>query len=239
MTFVSFPDYATLCRAVANQIAEAIRRKPHTLICLASGHTPIGVFDCLIQDVRAGSLDLSACNWVSLDEWIGMNGTDYGSCRQMMDQYFFTPLEIPSSRILFFDGRAADLAGEVQRINARIREHGGLDVMLVGIGTNGHIAMNEPGTSFLLHAHVSNLAQETIAVGQKYFDRPTQLEKGITLGLADFAQARLPILMASGSKKAAIMLRVMREPGGEHLPASIVHRISAAQVMVDRDAFPL
>lgn len=237
MTVQIFPDYAALCRAVADRVAETIRHKPKSLICLASGHSPLGVFECLIRDVHSGNLDISACEWVGLDEWLGMDGSDPGSCRQMMDEFLFHPLKIMAERIHFFNGKASDPNREADRINNLITSHGGLDVMLVGIGTNGHLAMNEPGTPFSQYAHVSKLAAETISVGQKYFKTPTQLTKGITLGLADFAEARLPILMANGVRKAPIIQRLLNEPAHEQLPASIVHRIDRALVMVDREAY--
>jgi galactosamine-6-phosphate isomerase len=238
MKLLTFADYRTLCRAVADRVAAAVHQKPNALVCLASGHSPLGVFECLIEDVRAGRLDLSRCNWVGLDEWLGMNGRDPGSCRQMMDEFLFDPLRLPSSQIHFFDGRTTTPDQEVTRINNLIAANKGLDVMLVGIGTNGHIAMNEPGSSFAQHAHISQLAEETITVGQKYFKTPTPLHHGITLGLADFANARLPILMANGIRKAAIVKRLLQEKPNEQLPASIVHQMENALVMVDFEALP-
>lgn len=238
MLVLTFTDYPALCRAVADQVAAVIRAKTNSLICLASGHSPLGVFECLVADVTSGRLNVSSCEWVGLDEWLGMNGSDPGSCRQMMNEFLFHPLKIEESKIHFFDGRAAEPTREVDRVASRIAAAGGLDVMLVGVGTNGHIAMNEPGTAFTKHAHVSTLAEETIAVGQKYFQSPTPLEKGITLGLADFAEAGLPILMANGSKKAAIIERLLLEEQNEQLPASILHGLSHALLMVDQEANP-
>jgi glucosamine-6-phosphate isomerase len=230
-----YPDYKTLSRATANRIGKYIHQKPGSLVCLASGHTPLGVFECLVEDVRINKLDVSQCTFVGLDEWVGMNGQDTGSCRHMMDEYFFLPLAIPNKQIAFFDGRAKDLNGEVERINNLIDDHGQLDIMLVGIGTNGHLAMNEPGTPFTTKAHISKLAEETITVGQKYFNTTTKLEMGITLGLKNFADARLPILMANGTKKAAIIKRITTEKSGVHLPATIVQRTEKAVVMVDEE----
>lgn len=228
-----FPDYQSLSRATADLIARFIQQKPDALVCLASGHTPLGVFECLVQDVRNNSLDIRGCTFVGLDEWMGMNGDDVGSCRHMMDEAFFNPLQIPGDQIVFFDGRSANTGSEVDFVNRRIDRNHGLDIMLVGIGTNGHIAMNEPGTSFATKAHISILAEETKSVGQKYFTTATPLDKGITLGLQNFADARLPILLANGSKKSAIIKRVLTEEVSEQLPASIVQKMPHAYVMLD------
>lgn len=230
-----YKNYPELSRAAADLIADYIRQKPTSKVCIASGHTPLGVFECLVQDVKSGKLDLSRCTFVGLDEWVGVERSDSGSCWSMVEKCFFTPLQIPSSNILFFDGEASDLNAECERINNFLQPDG-LDIMLVGIGLNGHIAMNEPGTSFELRAHVSQLAEETIKVGQKYFDKPTSLDKGITLGLRNFTEAKLPILMANGAKKAPIIKQILTSAVTENIPATIVQTIPGACVMLDEDA---
>ncbi len=235
MNLLIYNTYKELSRAAANKIADYIRNKPASKVCIASGHTPLGVFEYLVEDVKSGKLDVSQCTFVSLDEWVGVERSDSGSCWSMVDKCFFTPLQISSSKILFFDGNATDLQRECDKVNEFLSPDG-LDIMLVGIGLNGHIAMNEPGTSFDLHAHISQLAEETINVGQKYFDKPTKLSKGITLGLQNFREAKLPILLANGLKKASIIQKVMTHSVTENIPATIVQTIPHALVMVDQEA---
>ncbi len=230
-------NYTTLSRATADLIAARIRSNPGSLVCLASGHSPKGVFDCLIDDVKSNRLNVSDCIFISLDEWIGIPASQKGSCRAMMDDDFFNPLNIPDSQIVFFDGMTNSPKLEIKRINRVIDEHGKLDIMLVGVGTNGHIAMNEPGTPFDTAAHVSRLAEETKSVGQKYFATNTILSEGLTLGLRHFKEAALPILMANGKKKASIIGKILRSPAIEDLPASIVHLTDHAYVMVDQEAY--
>ncbi len=233
MKVKQYPDYATLSRATADLIVEYINSKRDSIICLASGHTPRGVFECLVEDVKSNRLDISECIFVSLDEWIGVAASQKGSCREMMDVDFFNPLQIPSSQIKFFNGLTDDLELQVRSMNTFIESHDGLDIMLVGIGTNGHIAMNEPGTSFNMDAHISTLAEETKKVGQKYFPGSTRLDKGITLGLKHFREAKLPILMANGEKKTDIIQKTLSSPAVELLPSSIVHLISHGYIMLD------
>ncbi|HTE33394.1 MAG TPA: glucosamine-6-phosphate deaminase [Chryseolinea sp.] len=232
-----FKDYSLQSRATADLIVDYISAKPQSLVCLASGHTPRGVFEFLVDDVMAKRVDIGKCIFVSLDEWLGIPANQKGSCRAMVDDDFFTPLRIPDKQIAFFDGMANDPAAEADRINKLIKDHGGLDIMLVGVGTNGHIAMNEPGTSFDIMAHVSTLAEETKSVGQKYFTENTVLEKGITLGLGQFRQTKLPILMANGTKKAPIMEKIMGSNATESLPGSIVHIMDHAWVMLDEACY--
>src|ERR1041385_2356442 len=181
----TFADYTELSRKTADLIASTIQKKPYSLVCIASGHTPVGVFKCLADDINSGSLDVSKVTFVSLDEWLGIDPSDVGSCISMLRTDFFSKVKIREEQIEMFDVNA-DPIGECARINDLIAVNGGLDVMLVGIGLNGHIGMNEPGTSFRSYAHVSNLAEPTTTTGQKYFDKPTTLSKGITLGLRHF-----------------------------------------------------
>ncbi len=227
-----YPDYAQLSTACANLIKGVISEKKNALVCIASGHTPVGVFECLLKDVRSGLLDLSECTFLSLDEWVRIDPSDPGSCLSMLKRDFFDHLQLRKEQVMFFDVNA-DLEKECKRINDLITSNGGLDVMLVGLGTNGHIGMNEPGTSFDLYAHVGELAEETKATGQKYFTKATILGNGITLGLRHLKESRLPIIMANGEKKAAIIKTILTTEPTEQVPATIAHQIPQGYIMID------
>jgi glucosamine-6-phosphate isomerase len=237
MTTKIFPDYETLSRATADLIKEYIQQKPSSLVCIASGHTPVGVFKNLVSDVQSGKLDIGQCTFLSLDEWIGIDPSDPGSCLSMLKKDFFDPLKIADNQIVSFQVLAQDLDKECNRINNLIERAGGLDVMLVGVGTNGHIGMNEPGTSFYSYAHVGDLADETKVVGQKYFTKATQLSKGMTLGLCHLMEARLPIVMANGDRKANIIHQALTLPQpDESIPVSIAQLIGQGYIMLDKEA---
>lgn len=235
MKINKYDNYTELSRATADLIASTINKKPFSIICIASGHTPVGVFHCLKDDINAGTLDVSKVTFVSLDEWLGIDPSDPGSCISMLRKDFFDHVTLRKEQIVMFDINADPIA-ECARINDLIANNGGLDVMLVGIGMNGHIGMNEPGTSFRSYAHVSVLAEATKTTGQKYFQKATTLSKGITLGLRHFAECRMPILMANGAKKAGIMNQVLNSSATEQIPATIVHNIPQALVMLDAEA---
>lgn len=231
-------DYETLSRATADLIAGVIKNRPHALVCIASGHTPVGVFHCLRDDINQNKLDVSRVTFVSLDEWLHIDPSDPGSCISMLRKDFFDHVPLRPEQVVMFDVEA-NPEKECSRINKLIANNGGLDAMLVGVGLNGHIGMNEPGTSFNTYAHVSDLAEATKTSGQKYFVKPTTLTTGITLGLRHFSECRLPILMANGSKKAEIIGRTMKMKPTETLPATIVHSIPQAFVMIDAEAAAL
>ena len=154
----------------------------------------------------------------------------------MMDRDLFGPLQLAEEQIRFFNGMSPTPEKDCEDMNQFIAAHGGLDIMLVGVGTNGHIAMNEPGTSFNSYAHVSILAEETKKVGQKYFTAETELSKGMTLGLRHLKESGLPIIMANGAKKAAIMKQALTIAPTEQLPASISQLIPNGYIMIDQEA---
>lgn len=231
-----FPDYHTLSQHAADYIAHTVRQTPDAVLCLASGDTPTETFRQLARMVQAGDLDLSGCRFVGLDEWVGFGPDDEGSCGYYLYRDLFTPARIRPEQITYFNAKAADLLAECRRIDHFLADAGGLDLLLVGIGLNGHIALNEPGTSFTLRSHVSDLAETTVAVGQKYFSQKTPLTLGITLGLQHLTEAKEVILMASGARKAAIVREALYGPVTEQCPASIIQTHPAAHVWLDEAA---
>ena len=233
MTIHTFADYQALSQATAQLIIEVLEQKPDALICIASGDTPLGVCKYLAQfDKKL----FEKCTFVGLDEWVGMDENDQGSCKYGIYQNLLIPLNFPSERIKYFDAKAEDLTLECQNINEFIASRGGLDVMLVGVGMNGHIALNEPNTSFDAYAHVSDLEEITKSVGQKYFTKNTVLTQGITLGLGHLKEAKLPILIANGLRKAAIVNVALTEEITEKFPASIFQKIDHSVIMLDIEA---
>jgi len=229
----SFDD---MSRAVAEYIGEYVKQKPDALLCFPSGESPTGVLRYLVEATRAGQVDVSQCTFVGLDEWVGLDEKNEGSCRYYLQQNLFGPLGITPEKALVFNGKAPDLDQECRRVNDFIQQHGPLDIMLVGIGMNGHIGLNEPGVSFDLYAHHAPLAEVTVTVGQKYFKEPTALTKGITLGLKHFQEARVPVLIAAGAKKASIVAQALEGEITNQVPASILQTIPDALVYLDRAA---
>ncbi|WP_375444904.1 6-phosphogluconolactonase [uncultured Fibrella sp.] len=236
MNLRTFPDYKALSAHAAQYIASFIGQKPNAVVCFASGSTPEGTYSLLAEQVRAGKLNLSQCHFIGLDEWVGFGPDDVGGCAYFLYRDLFTPAQLRADQITYFNAKATDLQAECQRIDDVISGFGGLDLLLVGVGENGHIALNEPGTSFRLRSHVVDLAESTKAVGQKYFTKATPLRQGITLGLHYLTEAREVILMASGPRKAAIMKEALTGPVTEQCPASIFQTQPSAHVWLDAAA---
>jgi glucosamine-6-phosphate isomerase len=236
MNIQRYKDYDSLSSAAAYWVWRQIKQKPDSLICFPSGESPTGMFKFLVQYVKEGKIDFSQAHFVGLDEWIGMDKNDVGSCSHYLHEHFFSLLKIAPAQLSFFDARAADLDEECEKMNKHIQYLGGLDMMIVGIGMNGHIGLNEPGTDFNNYAHHSALAPVTIDVAKKYFTQQPQLTEGITLGLRHLAEARTPMLIASGAKKAGIIAQALNGPVTTDVPASIFQTLPNAQIFSDHSA---
>ncbi len=225
-----------MSRAAADLIVNQVNNKPASLLCFPSGESPAGVFKYLLDDMEAGKVDFSQCNFVGLDEWVGMDKDDDGSCTNFLFEKFFIPADISADKMRFFDAKATNLDASCRAMDAFIKEKGPLDVMMVGIGMNGHIGLNEPGTDFNLYAHHAPLAETTITVGQKYFKQQTVLTEGITLGLKHLQESKIPLLVAGGAKKADIIAQALQGEVTEQLPATIFQTLPSAMVFLDEGA---
>jgi glucosamine-6-phosphate isomerase len=232
-------DYAHLSKQVADDVARLMQLSLDPLICTASGDSPAGSYKEIVDRVLHQQLDVSGWNYVGLDEWVGLNGNDEGSCRYHLNNQLFHPLETADDKICFFDGRARDLSAECEEVENFIRQHQGLDIVIAGLGLNGHIGMNEPGTDPALHTHVADLDPITKKTGQKYFNKEQELSQGITLGLANFMEARHVFLLVSGRHKAAIVQQVLEGEISEKLPASLLRRHPGLNVYLDKEAASL
>lgn len=236
MTLSVYPDYESLSHHASDAIVEQVSRKPDTTLCLASGDTPRLTCRLTAEKAARVKTDFSRCTFIGLDEWVGIPPENEGSCRHFFETEVFAPLSITRDRIHLFDGMSIDLENECRVMDASISQKGGIDLMVVGIGMNGHIGFNEPGISFDLYAHVVDLDEATRTVGQKYFRQKTELSKGITLGLKHLMEARRVILIANGARKAEVIRKALEEETTTTLPASIIRKHPNAHVMLDEGA---
>ena len=197
------------------------------------------MFELLVSKIRSRAIDLSRFFFVGLDEWVGIDDSVKGSCAYEFKERFFTPLGIPPSQIHLFNGCAKDLDKECTMMDEVIRTKGGIDLMLVGIGMNGHIGFNEPGVDPGALSHVVPLDPVTKEVGQQYFHLPVEMDHGITLGLEHLLRARVAYLIANGHKKAALIQKAIEGPVTPQFPASIMQSHPNGVVAVDQEAAAL
>jgi glucosamine-6-phosphate isomerase len=235
MTLI-YKNYEELSLAAAEQVIQLLAKKPDSVICLPSGSTPLGMFRILADRSRAGEVDFSRCTFVGLDEWVGMGPEDEGSCRYWIDRDFLNPIGFRDDQIIYFDAKSDNLQAQCDYVNQKVADLGGLDLMVLGVGMNGHLALNEPGTSFDSYAHLSVLDPITAEVGQKYFSKATPLTEGITLGLRHASEAKQLIVMISGKAKAGVVKKALEGEVTEGFPVSLVQTNEQILVMLDEDA---
>jgi glucosamine-6-phosphate isomerase len=171
-----------------------------------------------------------------LDEWVGVELDNEGSCHYFLHNTIFIPLEIEATQIHVFDAMANDIEQVCKKMDSIIESKGGIDLMLVGIGMNGHIGFNEPGVSFANYSHVINLDETTLTVGQKYFSTATNISKGITLGLQHLMESQKVILIANGEKKATIIKKMIEENITNQIPSTIMQQHSNGYIFLDEAA---
>ena len=222
-----------VAEAVAQEWVDVLVAKPHAVICMASGNSPKLACSAFVRLAAEQKVDVSEFFFVGLDEWVGVDPGARGSCRSDFQERIFGPLDVPADRYHLFNGMAVDLEEECRLMDAIIAEKGGIDLMIVGIGMNGHIGFNEPGTSFGLLCHVRRLDESTSQVGQQYFDQAMTLEHGITLGPAHILASRRLLLVAQGAAKADVIRRALEGPIGPAFPASMIQSHADAAVIVD------
>lgn len=221
----------------ADMIRDCIVRKPDALICLPAGNTVIGTCQALIRMVQSGELDISRVRFVSLDEWVGLSGeAAREDCTHFLYQHFYGPLNIPKDRLFLFDPNAEDLQAECRRIDDVIFQNGGVDFMLLGLGMNGHLGLNEPGADFHQYSHVTYLSDVTKSVGQKYFSRETALSGGITLGIQHMFDAREVVLQICGSHKQDIVHALYTTPATTDLPGTVFQLLPNGRIIMDEAA---
>ncbi len=230
-------DYQTLSHQAAQLIAQCVRQKPDAVLCLAGGDTPRGTYSALVELAKAGQVDFSHARFVGLDEWVGLPASYPGSCAAFMYESLFSPLALRAEQIIFFDAVSCDLPAECARVDAFLQQQGPLDFALLGMGMNGHLGMNEPGCDSAASCCLTELAQTTLTVGQKYFSgSPPLLKQGITVGMAPLLAAKQVVLIVSGPRKAATLAAVIHGPISNALPASLLRQHPQAQLFADRAA---
>lgn len=222
-------------RVCANLLKEVLDKKPSALLCLPAGNSAISTYKELIRLHKEGEIDFSQARFIALDEWLYLED-DRENCRHFLKKNFFDPIHADESRVYFFDQNPKSEAEECRRADAYIREHGGIDFMLLGIGMNGHLGLNEPFVDWDSYTIVTELDSVTKSVGQKYFSDNAPLSKGITLGIRHMFETRKVVLQVFGDYKADIVERLFDSYIDFDLPASALKLMSNATLVMDEGA---
>lgn len=233
------PDYRTLSRQAAELVAEAVNLKPDLTLGLPTGHTPLGMYEELVRRHREDALDFSRVRTFNLDEYLGLEPDHPRSYRTYMNDHLFRHVNIQPANTGIPSSMPDDANQECDRYEHAIRDAGGIDLLIAGVGGNGHIAFNEPGSSFKSRTRVVQLAAQTIAHALPYFGTEAGVPKrAITIGIGNILEARRIILLASGSSKADAVKRALQGPPVESLPASALQLHHDVTAILDKEAAP-
>ena len=223
MRFITVDSYEKLSRQAANIIAAQVISKPNCVLGLATGSSPLGTYANLAKMCDEGDLDFSCVTSVNLDEYVGLDGTNDQSYRYFMDTNLFSKINIDRSKTYVPNGCASDLEKEGENYDNLIKELGGIDLQLLGIGLDGHIGFNEPDDVFVGETHEVELDESTIEANARFFaskdDVPT---KAITMGMMSIMQAKKVLLIANGQNKKDILNKSFFGPITPKVPASIL-----------------
>jgi len=222
----------------ADRITDIISQKPSALICLAAGHTSLELFGQLIRLESEGKIDFSRVKVVGLDEWVGLSGRDDGSCENFLRTNLFDHIKLSDANIRLFDGKADDLHDECKQIETFINDNGGIDYMLLGVGMNGHLGLNEPGSDKDNGAHIAKLDSVTQDVAHKYFKEKPALSEGVTLGIRNIAETDTVQVLITGKKKSEIVKKIA-ETKTDAVPASLIKNMENVEFIIDQQAASL
>ena len=237
MQIETFQNAEQLATHTANYIINLVRNKPSATLILTSGDTPVLTYKKIVELAQPSDFDQVAI--VGLDEWVGIPATSEGSCRYIVEENLLKPLGVNPAQYTFFDSMATDLELECKRVDELLISKGGADLIIVGVGVNGHIGLNEPGYSFDNYCHITQLADVTISTGQKYFKENTELSQGITIGLKHLLEANVAILIATGQRKAEVLKQTIVQDPSVELPSTVFKLHSNAYVWIDEAAAQL
>ncbi|HEY5225138.1 MAG TPA: glucosamine-6-phosphate deaminase [Microbacteriaceae bacterium] len=237
MEIIILSSPAEVGRVAASKIAQIITRKPDAVVGLATGSSPLAIYAELAARVQSGGLDASAVRGFALDEYVGIPKGHPESYETVIHRDVVEPLRMNPNLIHVPNGRAADIEAACLAYDAAIRETGGVDIQILGIGANGHIGFNEPTSSFASRTRIKTLAPQTRADNARFFDNADEVPTHcLTQGLGTIMDARALVLVAQGENKADAIAAAVEGPVSSMCPGSILQFHPHATVIVDEAA---
>jgi len=240
MKIIKAKDYNDMSRKAANIISAQVIMKPNAVLGLATGTTPIGAYAQLVKWYNKGDIDFSEVTTINLDEYKGLDGTHPQSYRYFMNEHLFNHINIDINNTHVPNGKDEDSDHACEEYNRIINKAGGIDLQLLGIGLDGHIGFNEPGTAFELGTHCVKLTESTIQANSRLFDSIDEVPKeAYTMGVKTIMQARKVLMIASGANKAEILKESFFGPVTPQVPASILQMHPDVILIADKEALSL
>lgn len=226
--------------AAGNYMCGQVLQKPNSVLGLATGSTPLKPYSQMIELYKKGVVDFSKVTTFNLDEYVNLDVNDKNSYHSFMHENLFDHINIPAKNINFLDGNAKDPEEECRRYEEKIKAAGGIDIQLLGIGSNGHIAFNEPADCFQRWSHVVTLKESTVKDNSRFFksidEVPTQ---ALTMGIGSIMQAKKILIIAIGENKAKAIKQLIDGNVTPMCPASVLQFHTDVTLMLDKAAASL
>jgi glucosamine-6-phosphate deaminase len=230
-------DVQDIYNEVADVFVDVIKSKTNPILGLATGSTPIGVYDELIKRNKEGKVSFKNVTSFNLDEYVGLDGNHDQSYRYFMNTHLFNHVDIDKNKT-FVPLGIGDIKDNAKKYDLMIDAAGGIDLQILGIGSDGHIAFNEPGTPFNSLTHVAELAQSTIEDNSRFFNSIEEVPtKAVTMGLASIMKAKKIVLIATGENKADAIQGLLQGLVTEQLPCSVLRHHPDVTIYVDKAAY--
>ncbi len=237
MKIIIQENYEQMSKATAQEVADILNAKPNAVLGMATGSTPLGVYQELVRMHRNDGLDFSRVTTFNLDEYVGLTPDHEQSYHYFMHENFFKHVNVSAQNIYIPSGTTSNYRAFCAWYEKRIEECGGVDVQILGIGSDGHIAFNEPTSSLSSRTRLKTLARPTIEDNARFFDKPEDVPiYAITMGVGTILESKHLLLLANGKNKADAVAKLIEGPVTSMITASALQLHKSANVYIDTDA---
>ncbi|AJA46441.1 glucosamine-6-phosphate deaminase [Clostridium pasteurianum DSM 525 = ATCC 6013] len=240
MELYVFDNYDEISRYAAKMVSDFINENSNCVLGLATGSTPLGMYKKLIEYNRDRIVNFSEVKTFNLDEYRGLSGEHPQSYRYFMNKNFFDHVNIDKNNTFIPNGTCEDVAKECRDYEEKINELGGIDLQILGVGSNGHIGFNEPSSELYAYTHLADLTEDTIKANSRFFKNIEEVpSKAITMGVGQIMKSKRIILLASGVNKAKVIGRIFNGKISTENPSSILQLHPSVAVIADKKAASL
>ncbi len=238
MRVIVCDDYNEMSAQAAKLVASQLILKPESVLGLATGSTPVGMYRRLVGMNRQGDIDFSKVVSFNLDEYYPISPENPQSYHYFMNEQLFSKVNIDSANIFIPNGLAENPEAECEEYDKKIKAHGGIDLQILGIGRNGHIGFNEPGANLNSKTHLTDLTESTIEANARFFESRDEVpKKALTMGIASILKSKKIILLASGAAKSRVVSELLNEGINTSVPATLLKVHPDVVLICDRDAY--
>ncbi|MGD2026193.1 MAG: glucosamine-6-phosphate deaminase [Anaerolineales bacterium] len=230
-------NYQALSQLAAQRVIDALNQKPESVLVFPTGNTPLGMYQELAKAAEFGRVSFSQATLVALDDYYRIPMDDERNLFRWLDRALISKVDFHPNTVIRFETDTDDPQGECARIEQVLDQLGGIDLLVLGLGTNGHLGFNEPGTDFDSRTRVINLSPASIDSNARYWGSKEAVPKqGMTLGLKTLASARETVLLVSGKEKADILKKILTAPVVSKYPATILREFNNVTVIADQES---